>query len=120
MDSPITGGEPARNAGWFKPGNNANPLGRPRRGATLKELINHELEQMDESGKTKKEILISAICKAALKGKESAINTILDRLEGKPGQTVEVRRENPLQDMTDEQIKELLEYARQVRAKTIE
>jgi uncharacterized protein DUF5681 len=75
----------------FLPGKSGNPGGRPR----SKGLVNALRAKLSESrpdGRTTEEHLVSALIEEALRGKHrvAAIEAILDRLEGKPKQQLDV------------------------------
>jgi hypothetical protein len=75
----------------FRPGKSGNPAGRPR----SKGLVNALRAKMGESrpdGRTTEEHLVSALIEEGLRGKHrvSAIEAILDRLEGKARQQLDV------------------------------
>lgn len=75
----------------FRPGKSGNPAGRPR----SKGLVNALRAKMGESradGRTTEEHLVSALIEEGLRGKHrvSAIEAILDSLEGKPKQQLDV------------------------------
>ena len=75
----------------FRPGKSGNPAGRPR----SKGLVNALRAKMGESrpdGRTTEEHLVSALIEEGLRGKHrvAAIEAILDRLEGKPKQRLDL------------------------------
>jgi len=87
----------------FKPGNNANPNGRPR-GESLTRLLRkaiekHEIKVRDENGKVRKiqldgdetvaDLIIDALIKGAMKGGTKHASLIFDRTEGKAVQRIE-------------------------------
>jgi uncharacterized protein DUF5681 len=90
----------------FLPGKSGNPGGRPR----SKGLVNALRAKLGESrpdGRTTEEHLVSALIEEALRGKHrvAAIEAILDRLEGKPKQQLDVNnitddiRRRPTEDL---------------------
>jgi hypothetical protein len=74
---------PRTKTSW-RPGHSGNPKGRPRRGTALSDQLRARLSGLD-GGK-----LIDVLIRLALKGNLAAIITCLDRLEGKPSQTLHV------------------------------
>lgn len=71
----------------FKPGNNANPGGRPKR-KIITELYLQSLNEICESDKAKRtyaQILVANMVSRALKGVDAvrAVKEITDRVEGK-------------------------------------
>ena len=72
------------NSSRWKPGHSGNPRGRPRRGTALSDQLRARLSGLD-GGK-----LVDVLVKLALKGNLAAIVACLDRLEGKPAQTLHV------------------------------
>src|SRR5262245_53524533 len=88
----------------FKPGNNANPGGRPK-GKSLTALLRHALERCeitttDAEGRTKripiqdgkrlKDLIIETLVERALKGDFHCLKLLFDRHDGK--QLVKVRQ----------------------------
>jgi hypothetical protein len=69
----------------FKPGNNANPGGRPK-GATITSFIRRELEKKvpgDTQSRTYKQLFAQAMIKHAINGHSAAMGYILDRVDGR-------------------------------------
>ena len=87
----------------FKPGNNANPKGRPK-GSTnlvtiLKKYLQSEIDFNDpiQKKKVKAEIgnvVVLKLIEKAIKGDLKAINDIYDRVHGRPLQSV-IQQEMP-------------------------
>ena len=91
---------------WVK-GFCPNPNGRPANGCSYSELLQSELEKtVEDTGKPKKEALIETLVSLAINEKNLyAIREILDRLEGKPAQSIDqhiYQEENPVYDMLRE------------------
>lgn len=73
----------------FKPGNRANPGGRPK-GRSITALLNKILdEKVPGSDKTIGEMVARQLIRQAMGGKNDAIKELLDRTEGKATQKVE-------------------------------
>ena len=64
----------------FQPGNNANPAGRPKKGATLTDALKAKLS---------KPKLAAALLKLAYAGDVAALKYVYDRVDGTPVQRVE-------------------------------
>jgi hypothetical protein len=73
----------------FKPGNRANPCGRPR-SKTISAAYIAKLEELAKGDRTIAEMLADAQIKKALKGDTQAIREITDRTEGRARQPIEV------------------------------
>lgn len=91
---------PRRGAGRpWKPGESGNPNGRPRLedslGTQLREVL---AEVHEDSGKTKARLLAEKYVALGLDGNVMAITAIMDRMEGKPAQSVTLKgdSETPL------------------------
>ena len=84
-----------KNKTSFKPGQVANPKGRPKKGYSItemmKELIASEVKD-EKSGKMVKvrEALGKSILKKALKGDRAAIRMIWNYMDGMPAQGVDI------------------------------
>ena len=124
-------GKPPKGAKLFKKGESGNPKGRPR-GKTMSTIIKELGEQLTpkqlrdseevrqfltDNGKaaTNSEVLAVMLWHKALNKKDlKAIREILDRLEGRPVSQINanVNNVNALDEMSDEQIIELLEKKR--------
>ena len=77
----------------FKPGNRANPGGRPKK-TKLTDAMRAWLEETDKkTGLTNAEIVAAAQGKRARKGDTKAFVAIGDRVEGKPSQSVNLTGE---------------------------
>jgi len=77
-----SGREPvmSNKATQFKPGNNANPHGRPKKGETLTDALRDAID---------KDALAQALLKLVEKGDVAAIKYAYDRVEGRPKETIE-------------------------------
>ena len=81
-------GEPYR----FKPGNCANPGGRPKSRLISAELRNKiaEIDPNDSQGRTNAEVVAEKIVEMAKNGDIKAIAEVIDRIEGKATQSMNV------------------------------
>lgn len=73
----------------FKPGQSGNPKGRPP-GMRLSNLYRAELEKTGPDGRTMGEVIAEKIVTMACNGDLGAMREIVDRLEGKPRQAVDL------------------------------
>ena len=77
---------------WLPGGRSPNPKGRPKF-RVVSELIRDRLQDVhpeDEEGRTYAEILADKAVALALMGKTSDVHALLDRVEGKPRQTIQI------------------------------
>jgi hypothetical protein len=75
--------------GKFVKGVSGNPAGRPRTSVTaLWRRLNAEVDPEDADGRTRAEVLYHRAYSAAVGGDMRAVALIVDRVEGKPKQTV--------------------------------
>lgn len=72
----------------FKPGNNANPNGRPKKEWTMKSLIEEALEELQEDGTPVKKGIAKRLSKLALAGDMQAIKEVNNRIDGMPQQDI--------------------------------
>jgi hypothetical protein len=92
------------NSGQFKPGESGNPKGSPRAWERCEFILQKILElgvDKEFEPKTKKEaILYNTLVKKAEEGDLRALETLLDRIEGKAKQLTETRdktlEDNPI------------------------
>lgn len=77
----------------FKPGQSGNPAGRPKF-TTVSEALRKLLEEEIRKGKTGAELLAEELCNIATSGRSDirirAIHEIIDRVEGRPKQELEI------------------------------
>ncbi len=79
------------NAGQFQNGQVANPKGRPKKDRAFTDALRRALSQEDpKTGAKMMKSVAWAVVSAAAEGDMTAAKLIGDRLEGKPGQEVEV------------------------------
>lgn len=84
---------PVQKGRWQK-GKSGNPLGRPKRGWTVKEMIENAMEEYTltgpDAGKQAKQIVYEALVKLGKKGDILAIKEINNRLDGMPEAAVDI------------------------------
>ena len=110
----------------FEPGNNANPNGRPKGRKIITDCINVELNSAADDGDGKKvRALARRLVDSAIEGNMTAASIVLERVEGKAGQTLDINHEVRLE--TDFDRARYLAFAAEIakrfasdEAKTIE
>jgi hypothetical protein len=98
----------------FRPGQSGNPKGRPRTKGLLNAL-KAAVGKVEDDGRTVEELLIEALIAEALKGRNRlpAIQTVFDRLEGKPKQQVDLNDiSESMCDRSDEELKFFIEHGK--------
>ena len=98
----------------FPPGVSGNPKGRPKGSLNTKTILRKLLSAKiidEESGKemTAHELmLIKLLRKACNEVDQKAIDSILDRFEGKPNQSIEVKEKtiDDIESLTEAELKE--------------
>jgi hypothetical protein len=65
-----------------------NRRGRPKKGQALTDILNYKLDQRDESGKLRREAIAEKLISLALEGDMIAIRYVMDRVDGRPKETV--------------------------------
>jgi hypothetical protein len=65
-----------------------NRRGRPKKGQALTDILNYKLDQRDGSGKLQREALAEKLIDLALGGDITAIRYVMDRVDGRPKETV--------------------------------
>jgi hypothetical protein len=78
----------------WKPGQSGNPGGRPK-GESLVAMIRRRLAE-DHHGKTLGEIVVEALIKGAIQGKPQHLKELLDRVEGKVTEKLDLSGSDPL------------------------
>ena len=98
----------------FRPGNNANPNGRPRKENCFTDILKEQGNIKDadslEGKIERKQAIAKKLWAMALGGDVAALKYVYDRVDGTPKQTIlnqitEV--DNPIYDMLDELITDL-------------
>lgn len=82
----------------FQPGESGNPAGRPKGSRNLSTLLREMLEEEipvdlgngQKANKKFKEVIIRKLLKNAADGRDKAIATIFDRVDGKAQQFIDV------------------------------
>ena len=81
-----------RNLKPFQPGQSGNPSGRPKGSVSMKAILRRKLAEAEAASA---EAIVDALIAEAKGGNLRAIAVILDRLEGKVPDKVEVRNTPP-------------------------
>lgn len=98
----------------FKPGQSGNPLGRPKGSKNITSIIKHYLKQeyLCKDPITEKKVQLSAeeiialnMIINAMRGDNSEIDKILDRIEGKVKQKIELSGEMAIREHLNSCIK---------------
>jgi hypothetical protein len=79
-----------------------NRRGRPKKGQALMDILNYQLDQRDGSGKLQREAVAEKLIGLALEGDMTAIRYVMDRVDGKPKETVSLENtaiENKLMEV---------------------
>jgi hypothetical protein len=82
-------GQPPKDSRWKK-GTSGNPRGRPKKQDSLTSLLRDEIIKMcpaDKQGRTWGELVMLATLQLAMKGNQTALKEIWERLDGKIAQT---------------------------------
>ena len=101
----------------FQPGQSGNPAGRPKY-TTVSEAIREQLKELDKTGAhTLAEQIADALIQQCLKGNVKAIKELIDRMEGKARQPIEIVRERQTAEIA---IQQLMDRIGCTREKAIE
>ena len=65
-----------------------NRRGRPKKGQALTDILNYKLDQKDATGKLQREAVAEKLIGLALEGDMTAIRYVMDRVDGRPKETV--------------------------------
>jgi hypothetical protein len=65
-----------------------NRRGRPKKGQALTDILNYKLDQRNENGKLQREAVAEKLIVLALGGDMAAIRYVMDRVDGRPKETV--------------------------------
>jgi hypothetical protein len=75
----------------FTKGQSGNPNGRPRKGRTLTETLEKAMKKKREDGKKNSDALADTLIELAITEKNvTAIKYIMDRVDGKPAESIEL------------------------------
>ena len=75
--------------GTWQPGQSGNPAGRPRKGLALTDVLREHMELSDEGDTVpRKQRLAEKLYELAMAGNVSAVEYIVNRLDGKPTQAI--------------------------------
>ncbi len=74
----------------FMPGQSGNPRGGPRGPRTLTTRLRKIIDQETKDGKDYGDLVMQVLVKAALKGDMKAMSLLLDRVDGKVAQEIQV------------------------------
>ena len=87
----------------WKPGQSGNPKGRPKKEMSITDALRRIGEEVNPQTKqTKIQILAEMIWETALKGDKIMAQMIIERLEGKPRQPIEIDKPEPITIIKDE------------------
>ncbi|MCL2792442.1 MAG: DUF5681 domain-containing protein [Spirochaetaceae bacterium] len=86
----------------FEKGKSGNPSGRPVKGTAITDILNFKLDQLNESGILRREVIAEKLLQAAESGDIAALKYVTDRLDGRPKESLE------LMDNVDNKLKDLL------------
>jgi hypothetical protein len=78
-------------AAFMKNDPRINRQGRPKKGTALTDILNYQLDQKTGDGKLRREMIAEKLIDLALAGDVSALRYLVDRLDGKPRETVELK-----------------------------
>jgi hypothetical protein len=74
----------------FKKGHSGNPRGRPRSGQAMTDFIRRELSHKDANGVPQKRAVARKLIDLALAGDIHAMKYLIDRIDGKPKEMVDM------------------------------
>lgn len=78
-----------RTSTTLRPGQTANPNGRPKREWTMTSLIQEALEELEADGTPVKKTIARKLARLAARGDMVAIKEVNNRLDGMPKQSIE-------------------------------
>jgi hypothetical protein len=81
----------------FKPGVSGNPAGRP----SMRKFTTQLREALDKNDGAMIKALINVICQRALRGDYRFVKEILERVEGKVSDRLEIESQERVQEMTE-------------------
>jgi hypothetical protein len=80
-----------------------NRRGRPKKGEAITDILQKLLDKKDDSGKLRREKVSEKLIELAEKGDIVAIKYLVDRLDGKPKETVELEN-----SVLDQRLREIM------------
>lgn len=90
-----------------------NPMGRPRRGETFKDCLNRLSEVPHDDARTQKQIVCERIMALAMGGNLAAAQWIVERLEGKAAQHIELsKKEELLKGLSDAEVLDMIDHVK--------
>ena len=87
-DKPALQDESRDTKGRFKPGYSGNPKGQPLKENSITGHIRRLLAEEHDGTQTKGELIARKLIALALDGDRQAVDMVLDRMEGRPAQTL--------------------------------
>ena len=72
----------------YAKGQSGNPNGRPKTGAAMTDLLRKELNKAGEDKIPLKKKLVKTLIDKAIEGDPACLKYIIDRLDGKPTETI--------------------------------
>ncbi len=111
MNEPEKTGEIRNGKGQFVKGVSGNPSGRPLGSLSVVAEIKKQLDEVAEEDPMKRKKLVLLVRRLILKaindGDSSMIKDIIDRVDGRPRQSIEI--EDMREDTTKDKLNELIE-----------
>lgn len=111
MNEPEKTGEIRNDKGQFVKGASGNPAGRPLGSLSVVAEIKKQLDEVAEEDPMKRKKLVLLVRRLILKaindGDSSMIKDIIDRIDGRPRQSIEI--EDMREDTTKDKLNELIE-----------
>jgi hypothetical protein len=68
-----------------------NRRGRPKKGTSLTDILNYELDPKTDTGKLRREVIAGKLIGLAEDGDIAALRYLMDRIDGRPKETVELK-----------------------------
>lgn len=88
-------------------------MGRPKRGETYRDCLNRLSEVPADDARTQKQIVCEQIMALAMSGNLAAAQWVVERLEGKAAQSIELsKKEDLLKGLSDSEVREMIELVR--------
>lgn len=104
------------NPAWV-PGVSGNPAGRPKRGETFRDCLHRLTSVPIDDARTRKQVICDRMIELAEEGNLPAAQWIVERLEGKAVQSIELSKKSELlQGLSDDEVREMIEAIKGRRA----